>query len=73
MQKKRRKIKPDEKYCVGGIQITRFGSNTILENKRSFKEQQYTINKMQTNYSAMYQDIVERIKCIREKVIKFNG
>lgn len=62
--------KPDDYYNNGLIDIARFGTDTVLKNNMTEKQQQKTKNRLKKKYTKLKRKIDRYVSSIRNKVVK---
>lgn len=62
--------KPDDYYNNGLIEIARFGTDTVLKNNMTEKQQQKTKNRLKKKYTKLKRKIDRYVSSIRNKVVK---
>lgn len=62
--------KPDDYFNNGLIEIARFGTDTVLKNNMTEKQQQKTKNRLKKKYTKLKRKIDRYVSSIRNKVVK---
>lgn len=67
-----RKIKADDYYNNGIIELARFGKNSVMKNIMTKKQHQEYITKLKSQYPELKKEIDDLVLVIREKVTQCN-
>ena len=65
-----KEIRPDDYFSNGEFEISRFDTNTLLKNNRTFEQQKAYIEYLQEEYTAKYSAISQKIDEIKEKMVQ---
>lgn len=65
---KNKAVHPDDYFSNGVFEIARFGKNTIIRNNRTPEQHAAQMEYLRMEYPSKYEDIVQKVKSLKEKV-----